>query len=176
MLASHPLAGPGLRYGMTGVIVAMVYIGTPVVLNGLAGLPIQAVIPIAYVLAVSLHFTLQRYFVFRHVDEFALTKRQQIGRYISIGAVQYPTTAVATALIPHVIGISARAAYVLVVLTMSFAVFLVLRTHIFHPTEIAEPMPSAGDLEVAERELLGGARGMREHHADAVESPVQLER
>jgi len=157
VLASHPLAGPGIRYGITGVIVGLVYIGLPVVLNGGAGLPVELVIPIAYVLAVTLHFNLQRHFVFRHVAEFALSRRQQIGRYALIGAFQYPTTAIATAVLPKLLGLSQRATYVVVTLAMSLFFFLILRTHIFHPTsdspELAEG-ESGGELEPGKLELL----------------------
>src|ERR1700722_15853102 len=105
MFASHPLARSGLRYGIAGATVAAIYLCVPVVLNGWAGVPIQVVIPIAYLLAISLHFTLQRHFVFRHVSEFALTRKSQITRYIAIGSIQYPTTALATALLPALLGL-----------------------------------------------------------------------
>lgn len=157
MLASHPLAGPGLRYGIAGATVAGVYLGIPVVLNGGAGVPIQVVIPIAYLLAVCLHFNLQRHFVFRHVAAFALTRRAQIARYVAIGAVQYPTTALATALLPELLRLSPRATFVLWSLTMSGVFFLVLRRHIFHPTkdlDLPHTHPAATEPEAGELELL----------------------
>ncbi len=105
----------------------------PLVLNGLIGVPIQIAIPFAYLLAVTLHFNLQRHFVFRHVDEFALSVRQQTGRYLVIGAVQYPTTALATAFLPGLLGVSQRVTFLLVTLVMSVTFFLVLRGQVFHP-------------------------------------------
>lgn len=181
MLLSHPLAGVGLRYATTGVIVGLVYVGTPVVLNGGAGVAIQVAIPIAYVLAVSLHFNLQRHFVFRHVAEFALSRRQQIRRYLMIGAVQYPTTAIATALLPELLGLSARVTYVVVTLTMSLVFFLLLRAHIFHATvttELEGPLDdgSRTELQVAELEFLAASGGSGERHVDAVEPPVDENR
>lgn len=133
-LLRHPLAGPLTRYGVAGATVALVYLAIPLGLNGLAGVAIQIAIPIAYVVAVTLHFNLQRHFVFRHVDEFALSVRQQIGRYVVIGAVQYPTTALATAFLPGLLNISERVVFVLVTLVMSLTFFLMLRGHVFHPT------------------------------------------
>lgn len=145
-LASHPLAGSSLRYGIAGATVAAVYLSVPVVLNGGAGVPIQVVIPIAYLLAISLHFTLQRHFVFRHVSEFALTRRAQIARYVAIGSIQYPTTAAATALLPGWLALSPRTTFVLWSLAMSATFFLVLRTHIFHANDAGvPPLGTAGD-------------------------------
>jgi putative flippase GtrA len=138
MLARHPLAGPTLRYGMTGATVAGVYLAIPLILGAALGVAIQVAIPIAYVLAVSLHFTLQRRFVFRHVDEFALSTRQQITRYVAIGAIQYPTTAVATALLPGVLGVSDRVTFVGTTVAISVTFFLILRGHVFHPLEESE--------------------------------------
>jgi putative flippase GtrA len=178
MLLRHPLAGVGLRYAMTGAVVGLVYIGTPVVLNSGAGVAIELAIPIAYVLAVSLHFNLQRHFVFRHV-EFALSRRQQVGRYLLIGAVQYPTTAIATAVLPHVLGLSQRATYVVVTLTMSLVFFLLLRAHIFHPTtepELRGDVGSRTELEVAELEFLVAGGAPPERQVDAVQAPVDEHR
>ena len=143
VLAGHPLTGSGVRYGISGLAVAAVYLGVPVVLSGSAGVPIELVIPIAYVLAISLHFTLQRHFVFRHITGFALSRRQQVARYVLIGSVQYPTTAIATALLPGLLGLSSRATYVVTSLTMSLIFFLVLRVRVFHAS--IEPDPSPAD-------------------------------
>jgi putative flippase GtrA len=179
-LASHPVTASGIRYGIVGVIVAVVYFGIPVALSGGAGVPIQVAIPIAYLIAVTLHFNLQRHFVFRHVSEFALTRREQVGRYIMMGAVQYPTTALATALLPKLLGLSASAAFVLVTLTISSTVFLTLRTQIFHAGEEirddSHPASagdrSGGELEVAEQELPGGAGGVGERQPDPIEAQM----
>ncbi len=132
-LLRHPFAGPLVRYGMAGATVGVIYLAVPLVLNGPAGLPIAIAIAIAYVMAVTLHFNLQRHFVFRHVDEFALSARQQVGRYLVIGAIQYPTTALATALLPRALGVSPRLVFVVVTLVMSITFFLLLRGHVFHP-------------------------------------------
>jgi putative flippase GtrA len=175
MLLRHPLAGVGLRYAITGGVVGLVYIGMPVVLNGGAGVAIEVAIPIAYVLAVSLHFNLQRHFVFRHVAEFALSRRKQIGRYVMIGAVQYPTTAIATAVLPKVLGLSQRVTYVIVTLTMSLVFFVLLRTVIFHSTtEVDDGLRS--ELEVAELEFLVRGGATHQGHPDAVQPPVDEDR
>jgi putative flippase GtrA len=134
-LLNHTLVGSTVRYGIAGSIVGGVYVGLPLALNGGFGMPIEAAIPIAYAIALTLHFNLQRHFVFRHVEEFALQRRQQILRYLGIAAFQYPTTALATALLPSALHISQRVAYVITVVTISAIAFVVLRTHIFHPAD-----------------------------------------
>jgi putative flippase GtrA len=136
-LIDGELAGSTLRYAIAGATVAGTYLAIPIGLGVLFAVPIQVAIPIAYVLAVSLHFVLQRHFVFRHVEAFALSTRQQIGRYIAMGAVQYPTTALATALLPGVLGVGERVTFVAVTLVISASCFLVLRSHIFHAAETA---------------------------------------
>jgi putative flippase GtrA len=102
------------------------------------------------VLAVTLHFNLQRHFVFRHVDEFALSVRQQIGRYVVIGAIQYPITAVATAVLPGLLDISERLTFVMVTVVMSVTFFLLLRGHVFHP-EAEEEILAERDGRAADR-------------------------
>jgi putative flippase GtrA len=174
LLLSHPLAGPGLRYVVAGAIVALVYLGVPVLLNVVIGLPVEAAIPIAYVLAISLHFTLQRTFVFHHVEEFALSTRGQIKRYCMIAAVQYPTTAVATAILPGVLHLPQRDTYVLVTLTTSVISFTVLRTLIFHGDNddhllVGAEASSAADLEIAQEQLLHQG-GVPEGQPDSVQA------
>ncbi len=133
----HPHTGLALRYGIAGATVAAVYLLIPLLLDGALGVAIQVAIPIAYVLAISLHFNLQRHFVFRHVAKFALTRREQIRRYLAVGAIQYPTTALLTWGLPEALGLSQRVAFVSTTLTISLAFFLVLRKRIFHPGDPA---------------------------------------
>lgn len=133
VLLRHPLAGAAVRYGVAGATVGVVYLSIPLLLNTVLGIPIEVVIPIAYLVAVTLHFNLQRHFVFRHVDAFALSVRGQIGRYIAIGAIQYPTTALATAFLPGLLGVDERVMFVIITLSMSGVFFLLLRGHVFHP-------------------------------------------
>ena len=133
-LLAHDLTGPLLRYAIAGGCVAVVYLSLPLLLHDVVGIPIEVAIPIAYAVALTLQFNLQRHFVFHHVDQFALTTRQQIGRYAMIAAVQYPTTALATAFLPGLLHISSDAAFLIITGTISLTAFLVLRGHVFHPT------------------------------------------
>ncbi len=182
-LFGHPAMGPGIRFGIAGTIVAGVYLGIPVALDG-AGVPIEVAIAIAYVIAITLHFNLQRHFVFCHVAEFALTRREQITRYLMMASVQYPTTALATALLPKVLGLSPEGTFVIVSLTISLTVFVVLRTHIFHAgdglpkgTDLTLRSDRSGrELEFAEWERLGRAGPAGERETGPVEPQVQRDR
>ena len=171
-LLRYPLAGPLVRYGAAGATVAVVYLAVPLVLNGVIGVPIEVAILLAYVLAVTLHFNLQRHFVFRHVDEFALSARQQIGRYLVIGAIQYPTTALATAFLPGLLGVSQRVIFVLVTLVMSVTFFVLLRGHVFHPNAEEELIAEAtAEERAAYREAGAGDTADRpQREPDPVQS------
>jgi putative flippase GtrA len=121
------------RYAVAGAVVALVYVGGTLLLSGPVGLPIQAAIPIAYVVAVALHFVLQRTFVFRHDGDFALSVHEQVVRYVLIAATQYPATAALTALLPELTGVSDQVAYLITVALISLTFFFVLRGGVFHP-------------------------------------------
>jgi putative flippase GtrA len=125
--------GQLVRYGIAGATVAVVYIGLTLLLSGPVGLPIQAAIPIAYVTAITVHFTLQRWFVFHDAGAFALVMHHQVGRYLAIGLVQYATTAAATAVLPSVLGLPEKVVYVAAVGVLSVGSFVLLRTSVFHP-------------------------------------------
>jgi putative flippase GtrA len=138
-ISEHPLTGQTVRYGIAGAFVMVVYLCLPLLFDDALHWPIQVAIPIAYVLAVSLQFALQRKFVFRHVAEFALPVRAQIVWYVAVGAIQYPTTALGTFALPKLFGISDRAAFVGTSLAFSVVFFLFIRGRVFHGTERAAP-------------------------------------
>jgi putative flippase GtrA len=145
-ISRHPLTGQTIRYGISGVVVTALYLGLPILLSDGFGWPLQVAIPIAYVLAVSLQFVLQRHFVFRHVDAFALTVRAQLVWYVAVGAIQYPTTAVGTFALPRLLGISDRLAFLGTSVVFSLVFFLFIRQRVFHGSESASPP----DLEIAD--------------------------
>jgi putative flippase GtrA len=126
------LSRDAVRYALAGAAVALSYIGLTLLLSGPGALPIQLAIAVAYLLAVALHFTLQRAFVFRDRQAFALSGREQAGRYVAIGVAQYSATAAATAVLPAALGASEEVVYVGTVVVISAATFLVLRTRVFH--------------------------------------------
>jgi putative flippase GtrA len=124
-----------LRYLAVAGVNTLIYIGLTLLLVDVLGLPIQVAIPLAYGTAMCTHFLFQRLVVFAHVESYALKGHQQAGRYLAIAAVQYPVTAVSTALIPALTGWSERAVYVVTVIVIAAVTFLLLRQRVFH----AEP-------------------------------------
>jgi putative flippase GtrA len=126
------------RYGIAGISVALLTIGLPILLNSQFGFPLEACIPFTYVLGVVLQFTLQRVFVFRHVTEFALPIRRQILWYLVIIAIQYPTNAAATALLPSWLGLSERLVYIGVTPSIAVLTLLFLRANVFHARDELE--------------------------------------
>jgi putative flippase GtrA len=131
-LYDHPISGPTIRYAIVGVIVGIVYMGIPVGMNYAFGVPVEVAIPVAYVTAVSLHFTLQRFFVWRHIARFALSWRAQVARYAMMGVVQYPLTALLTAVLPAVLHLSQPATFVCITMGISLVTFIALRSFVFH--------------------------------------------
>ena len=122
-----------LRFALAGAVVMLTYVGLTLLFSGVAGIPIQVAIAVAYVLAVMLHFALQRTFVFRYELGFALTTGSQVRRYVVIGVVQYTVTAATTTALPSVLGASEQVVYVATVLVISACTFLFLRHRVFHP-------------------------------------------
>lgn len=125
-------SGQAVRYVIAAATVAGAYVAGTLLLSGPLALPIQAAIPIALVTAVSMHFLLQRYFVYLDAEAFALRMHHQVGRYLVICASQYALTAASTALLPPLLDLSERVVYLATVVVISGATFLVLRTQVFH--------------------------------------------
>lgn len=123
------------HYGAVGAFVGVVNIGLGLGLSGPLGLPIQVAIPLAFAGAVALHFFLHRSWVWKHTDGFALSIREQLGRYSALASVQYPVTALGTAALPGALGVSDQVAFLIVTVVVAAVVFVVLRTRVFHPMD-----------------------------------------
>jgi len=147
------VAGQGVRFALSGGVVALVYLATTTVLAEVAGLPFQAALAIGFGVAIAVHFTLQRFFVWTHHGEFALPLGHQVGRYLAAAAVQYGITAASTALLPSALGVSTESVYLVTVAVVFSANFLVFRYGIFH----AEP-------EARDPELVAGADAPAQRH------------
>ena len=139
------MLGQGVRFALSGGTVALVYLATTTVLAEVVGLPFQAALAIGFAVAILVHFTLQRLFVWTHHEEFALPLAHQVGRYLAVAAVQYGVTAASTALLPAALGVSTEAVYLATVAVVLSANFLVFRNGIFHakPSAIAPAGRSA---------------------------------
>jgi putative flippase GtrA len=125
------LHGRAVRFVIAGGAMAVVYLGLTALL-AVIGLPFQAALIVSFLAAVALHFTLQRVFVWSQRGEYALPLRQQLQRYLPLVAVQYLTTAAATATLPRLLGLPVLRVYIAIALAYSLFNFLVFRARIFH--------------------------------------------
>ena len=132
------LKGQPLRYATASATTTLTYFTLTLLLAGPAGLSIQVAIPVGYTLSLVVHFSMQRYFVFRNPQGFALAMHHQVGRYVTAAAIQYGLTALITATIPDAIGVDERIVYLVTALTLALVTFLCLRFLVFHgPAEHA---------------------------------------
>jgi putative flippase GtrA len=129
---SPALSAQGLRFGVVGVVVGLVYLGATTLLADVAGVPFQAALAIGFSAAVLMHFTLQRIFVWARHEEFVLPLHHQIGRYMAIAGIQYGVTAASTSTLPSVLGVSTEIVYLVTLAVVTATNFLLFRHRIFH--------------------------------------------
>lgn len=126
------LRGEGLRFALSGSTVAVVYLATTTLLADVVGLPFEAALPIGTVIAVCVHFSLQRLFVWTHRTEFALTVRRQVASYLVVIGIQYGITSLSTWLLPPYLGLPVVVVYLATVAVLTSTNFLIFRHLVFH--------------------------------------------
>jgi putative flippase GtrA len=126
------LLGQLFRFGLVGGSVALLYLTVTTVLSQVLGMAFQLALAIGFTSGLLLHFTLQRVFVWTHHEEFALRLRHQVGRYLTMAAAQYGVTAASTALLPRALGLSNEVIYLMTMVVVTTAGFLLMRFVIFH--------------------------------------------
>ena len=143
------LLGQGVRYGLAGATVALTYLSTTTILAEVVQIPFQIALAIGFSVALVLHFTLQRLFVWSHQEEFSLPLHHQAGRYLTVAGTQYGLTIASTALLPAALGVSSEIVYLVTVAVLASTNFLVFRHGIFH----AEETPSFEGDHVAQNSV-----------------------
>ncbi|MCW3018608.1 MAG: GtrA family protein [Solirubrobacterales bacterium] len=142
------LAGQGMRFALSGCVVAIVYVATTTLLHEALAAPFQVALAIGFATSVTLHFTLQRLFVWRHYASFALAPHHQAVRYLGVCATQYAITALSTSQLPSLLGVPVEAIYVITTLAVAGGNFIVFRHRVFHAVpgyaEIAGSSARAG--------------------------------
>jgi putative flippase GtrA len=126
------LAGQGVRFALAGSLVAGVYVAVTTLLHSVFSVPFQIALAIGFVVSVALHFTLQRLFVWRHRQSFALRAHRQAARYLLLCSTQYGLTALSTSQLPGALGLPVEAVYLMTMLSLTAVNFLVFRGRIFH--------------------------------------------
>jgi putative flippase GtrA len=135
------LLGQGVRFLIAGSIVALVYLTSTTVLASVVGLPFQLALAIGFSLAIVVHFTLQRLFVWVHHEEFALPFHHQAGRYLLVAGAQYGITAASTYVLPRALGVPTELVYLATAVVLLIVNFLVFRNRVFHPQRPVEDAP-----------------------------------
>jgi putative flippase GtrA len=148
---SSGLLGQGVRYGLAGAAVALVYLSTTTVLAEVVRIPFQIALAIGFSVALVAHFTLQRLFVWSHQEEFALPLRHQAGRYLTVAGTQYGLTIASTSLLPAALGVSTEIVYLVTVAVLASTNFLVFRHGIFHADQAPSFEPDSADQNSVER-------------------------
>jgi putative flippase GtrA len=120
------------RYGLAGGLVTLVYIAVTTLLAQVVRIPFEVALAIGFVVAVLLHFTLQRFFVWRTRAGFGLAMHHQVVRYLTMMGAQYACTAASSAVLPGWLGLSTEVVYVATVAVMAVCGFVVMRYVIFH--------------------------------------------
>lgn len=125
-------AGQGLRYAISGTIVALWYLVATTVLADVLGVAFQLALAIGFATAVLLHFTLQRLFVWVHHEKFALPLHHQVGRYLLVAGAQYAITVATTSVLPGALDLPVILVYYATAITLASVNFLIFRGRIFH--------------------------------------------
>ncbi len=132
--------GQGVRFVIAGGIVTVVYLTITIALAALFSVPFQIALVTGFAAGIAVHFTLQRFFVWVHHEDFSLSLRRQLARYLIVASVQYASTAVATFFLPSLLGLPVTAVYLIWTVSVTLANFIILRHRIFHPDRPVNPI------------------------------------
>jgi putative flippase GtrA len=126
------------KFALTGLVVGATHLGLVSVLV-LAGMPIQAALALSFVVALALHFTLNRQWVFAPDSGYALHFSRQGLRYLFAAGLSYAGTSISVAILPDVLGIPELAVFFLAAGAMACISFAILHLWVFHaaPDEAA---------------------------------------
>ena len=131
------VVGQGFRFALAGTLVAILYVSVTTALHDALAVPFQIALAIGFIAGVALHFTLQRVFVWRHYERFALAAHHQAARYLFVCASQYGVTALSTSQLPNLLGLPVEIVYLATMLTVAGVNFLLFRGRVFHPAQVA---------------------------------------
>lgn len=126
------IVGQGVRYVLVGLFVSLIYLTTTTVLADVFAVPFQLALGIGFATGISMHFTLQRLFVWVYHTQFALGVRGQMGRYLPLAGLQYAVTAISTLLLPDTFGVPVMVVYLAVAPSLTVISFLFFRSKVFH--------------------------------------------
>jgi len=131
-LRTDGVLAQGARFAISGALVSAVYISITTLLSSVSHMRFQIALAIGWMVAIAVHFTLQRTFVWARSEAFALTFRHQIGRYLLVACAQLGVSLSTTAVLPGLLGVSAELVYLATAVLITACNFLVFRTGVFH--------------------------------------------
>lgn len=123
--------GQMVRFALAGTVVAIVYLGVTTVLHDALGVRFQVALASGFVTGVAVHFTLQRWFVWRHYSRFALAVHHQALRYLGMCVTQYGLTALSTSQLPDALGLPVEVVYFVTVFALAAVNFVFFRGSVF---------------------------------------------
>jgi putative flippase GtrA len=126
------------KFVATGGLVAAVQFGVVIVLV-LIGLPIQVALALTMIVVLTLHFSLNRQWVFASESGYAFRLSGQGARYLVAAGISYGGLALGTAVFPAVLGVPDLVGLLLASAVMTVVNFAVLHLWIFRTT------PAHGD-------------------------------
>jgi putative flippase GtrA len=119
-----------VRFVLTGALVGCTNLGL-VTAMVLLGVDIQVALAVAYLVGLTVHFTLNRQWVFASDEGYAAHFTIQGVRYLCTAALSYAVTAVAVAVLPEVLGIPQLAAFFLITGAVACVSFVILHVWVF---------------------------------------------
>jgi len=137
---SREIAGQGVRFGLAGGVVAVVYLASTSLLAEVFGVGFELAISVGFTLAIVTHFALQRKFVWVNAGGFAVSLRHQVLRYTGVAGTQYGVTIAATSILPGILHVATEIVYVCCAAGLAAANFVIFRTGVFHPAEPSKEM------------------------------------
>lgn len=126
------LLGRSVRFVIAGGFVAFIYLATTTLLANFFGVPFQLSLGIGFATALAVHFSLQRFFVWAHAEDFSLPIREQVGRYLLVAAAQYGSTALVTAFLPPALHVPTMIVFFTWTIIVTASNFVIFRHGIFH--------------------------------------------
>jgi putative flippase GtrA len=132
LLRTDAILAQGVRFAFSGVVVSIVYISVTTVLSEVSHLRFQVALAIGWTAAVAVHFTLQRTFVWKRQQQFALPFARQVRRYLLVAVSQLGVTTATTTFLPPVLGVPAEVVYLATVSLVTLLNFVVFRHGVFH--------------------------------------------
>jgi putative flippase GtrA len=130
-LRGHPTVRRLGRFALSGLAVQAVYATAMAGFLLALDLPRQLALVLSYCCALSVHFTLNRQFVFAPSDGYAHGLSAHGRRYLVVAAATYGVTALGLAVVPGALGVAPYLGWLLVTAAIAILNFLFLGRFVF---------------------------------------------